>query len=170
MDQMQQHSVNTLVMIMSYIQISIYLFHTFTPTSCRYCHVCVCVCVCVLVAQSCPILCDPMDVQPTRLLCPWNFPCKDTGVGCHTPLQKIFPIQGTKPGLLHWQVDSLSSQPSQERVKTEIQNKRLEGSISSFVHKQQNNFRVQIYVRKDSKVFSTIRGKFNLIFSNQKIK
>ena len=23
--------------------------------------VCVCVCVCVLVAQSCPILCDPMD-------------------------------------------------------------------------------------------------------------
>ena len=26
--------------------------------------VCVCVCVCVLVAQSCPILCDPMDCSP----------------------------------------------------------------------------------------------------------
>ena len=25
--------------------------------------VCVCVCVCVLVAQLCPILCDPMDCR-----------------------------------------------------------------------------------------------------------
>ena len=24
---------------------------------------------------------------------PWDFPGKDTGVGCHTLLQKIFPIQ-----------------------------------------------------------------------------
>ena len=135
MDQMQQRSVNTLVMIMSYIQISIYLFiHSLQlPVG-------TVTCVCVLVAQSCPILSEPMDLQPTRLLCPWNFPCKNTGVGCHTHLQRISPIQGTKPGLLHWQVDSLPSQPPQERVRTEIQNKRLEGSISSFVHKQQNNF------------------------------
>ena len=25
----------------------------------------------------------PWTVQPTRLLCPWNFPGKNTGVGCH---------------------------------------------------------------------------------------
>ena len=25
------------------------------------------------VAQSCPTLSDPMDLQPTRLLCPWVF-------------------------------------------------------------------------------------------------
>ena len=31
------------------------------------------------VAQSCPTLCDPMDC--TRLLSPWNFPGKSTGVG-----------------------------------------------------------------------------------------
>ena len=40
-----------------------------------------------LVAKSCPILCDPMDcsqgLQPTRLLCPWDFPGKNTGAGCH---------------------------------------------------------------------------------------
>ena len=29
-------------------------------------------------AQSC----DPMD-WPARLLCPWNFPGKNTGVSCH---------------------------------------------------------------------------------------
>ena len=34
-------------------------------------------------AQSCPILCDPVDYSPTRLLCSWNFPVKNTGVGCH---------------------------------------------------------------------------------------
>ena len=39
------------------------------------------------VAQSCPTLCDPIDQQPTRLLCPWDSPVKNTGVGCHFLLQ-----------------------------------------------------------------------------------
>ena len=26
--------------------------------------------------------------KPTRLLCPWNFPGKNIGVGCHFLLQK----------------------------------------------------------------------------------
>ena len=38
------------------------------------------------VAQSCLTLCDPMD---TRLLRPWDFLGKSTGVGCH------FLLQGT---------------------------------------------------------------------------
>ena len=29
-----------------------------------------------------------------RVLCPWNFPGKDIGVGCHFLLQEIFPAQG----------------------------------------------------------------------------
>ena len=40
-----------------------------------------CVCVCVLVSQLCPALCHPMDCRPSRLLCPWNSPGKNTGVG-----------------------------------------------------------------------------------------
>ena len=48
----------------------------------------------VLVPQSCPTLCNPMD-------CPWNFPGKNNGVGCHSLLQGIFPTQGSNPGLLH---------------------------------------------------------------------
>ena len=45
--------------------------------------------------------------KPDRLLCPWDFPAKNTGVGYHFLLQDIFPTQGWNPGPLHWQADSL---------------------------------------------------------------
>ena len=32
------------------------------------------------------------------LLCPWDFPGKSIGVGCHFLLQRIFPTQGLNPG------------------------------------------------------------------------
>ena len=51
------------------------------------------------VAQLCPTLCDPMDSSLPG--CPWDFPSKNTGVGCHFLLQGIFPTQGSNPDLLH---------------------------------------------------------------------
>ena len=36
-----------------------------------------------------------------RLLCPWDFPGKNTGVGCHFLLQGVFPIPELNPHLLH---------------------------------------------------------------------
>ena len=39
-------------------------------------------------------------LQPTRLLSPWNFPGKNTGVGCHFLLKEIFWSQGLNPCLL----------------------------------------------------------------------
>ena len=39
--------------------------------------------------------------------CPWNFPGKNTGVGCPFLLQGILLIQISNPRLLHWQADSL---------------------------------------------------------------
>ena len=42
----------------------------------------------------------PHGLEPTRFLCPWDFPGKSTGVGCHL-LQGIFLTQGSNPGLLH---------------------------------------------------------------------
>ena len=39
--------------------------------------------------------------SPTRLLCPWNFPGKNTRVGCHFLLQGIFQTQQSDLGLLH---------------------------------------------------------------------
>ena len=64
------------------------------------------VCV-VCYAQSCPTLCDPMDCT---LLCPWNFPGKNTGAGCHFLHKRIFLTQGLNLCLwclLNWQSDSL---------------------------------------------------------------
>ena len=59
------------------------------------------------VAQSCPTLCDPVDYSPSgssfhgilqaRIL-EW---VAITGVGCHFLLQRIFPTQGSNPGLPH---------------------------------------------------------------------
>ena len=34
-------------------------------------------------------------LSPTRLLCPGDFPGKNTGVGCHSLLWRIFPTQGS---------------------------------------------------------------------------
>ena len=36
-----------------------------------------------------------------QALLPWDFPCKNTGVGCHFLLQEIYPTQGLNLGLLH---------------------------------------------------------------------
>ena len=53
---------------------------------------------------SCSRVCHSLlthGLEPTRLLYPWNSPGKNTGEGCHTLLQGIFPTQGLNPGLLH---------------------------------------------------------------------
>ena len=36
----------------------------------------------------------PHGLQPARLLHPWDFPGKSTGVGCHALLQRTFLTQG----------------------------------------------------------------------------
>ena len=77
--------------------------------------------------------------QPTRLLCPWDSPGKNTGVGCHALLQGIFPIQGSnldflkcreflyclshhtipfqqrRPTRLHWFVFVQATHPNSDR-------------------------------------------------------
>ena len=37
----------------------------------------------------------PYGLQASRLLCPWNFPGKNMGAGCHFLLQGIFSTQGS---------------------------------------------------------------------------
>ena len=46
--------------------------------------------------QSC-LTVRPNGQQPTRLLCPWNSPGKNTAVGSHSLLQRVFwPRDGTR--------------------------------------------------------------------------
>lgn len=63
------------------------------------------VCMCS-VAQSRLTLCLH-GLWPTRLLCPWNPPEKNTGIGYNFLLQGIFPSQGSNLSFLHWQSDIL---------------------------------------------------------------
>ena len=44
---------------------------------------------------------QPHGLSPARRFCPWDSPGKNTGVDCHSLLQRIFPTHGSKPGLLH---------------------------------------------------------------------
>ena len=58
--------------------------------------------------QSCPTLCDPTDCSP------WDSPGKNTEVGCHFLLQRIFLVPGLNLcllSLLHWQEGSLPLAP-----------------------------------------------------------
>ena len=41
------------------------------------------------------------SLRPHGLYSPWNSPGQNTGVGCLSLLQGIFPLQVSNPGLLH---------------------------------------------------------------------
>ena len=54
-----------------------------------------------LVAQSFPTLCNPMDCSPPGSSVHEDSPGKNTSVGFHALLQRIFPNQRSNPGLRH---------------------------------------------------------------------
>ena len=54
------------------------------------------VCVRAQLLQSCPDSVQVHGLQPARLLCPWDSPGKNNGVGSHALLQRIFN-PGTEP-------------------------------------------------------------------------
>ena len=47
-------------------------------------------------AKLCPTLLQHHGLGPARLLCPWDFPGKNTGVDCHFLLQGKLPNPGIK--------------------------------------------------------------------------
>ena len=48
-------------------------------------------CCCCSVASVVSSSLRSRALQPTSLLCPWNSPVRNSGVGCHFLLQEIFP-------------------------------------------------------------------------------
>ena len=70
--------------------------------------------MCVCESLSSVQLFETLWTQPTRALCPWGSPGKNTGVDCHAFLQGIFLTQGSNLcllHLLHWQAGSLPLEP-----------------------------------------------------------
>ena len=68
-------------------------------------------------SESCSVVShslQPHGLWLARLLCTWNFPGQNTGVGSLSLLQGIFPTQGLNPGLPHcrWILYHLSHQGS----------------------------------------------------------
>ena len=53
----------------------------------------------------------PHRPGPARLLCPWNFPGRNTGVGCHVLRQGIFSTQGSNSHLFHFLHQQAGSLP-----------------------------------------------------------
>ena len=54
---------------------------------------------------------QPHGLKPARLLCAWNFPGRNTGVGYNFLLHGLFLTQGLNPHLLHWQEGPLPLAP-----------------------------------------------------------
>ena len=60
------------------------------------------------------LFCDPVDCSPPGSSVHGDSPAKNTGMGCHALLQRIFLTQGLNPGLPHcrWIFYQLSHQGS----------------------------------------------------------
>ena len=69
---------------------------------------------CVLSRFSCLLLFVTLWAAATQVLCLWDYPSKNTEVGCSALFHGIFPAQGSNPHLLHllhWQGGSLPPEP-----------------------------------------------------------
>ena len=76
-----------------------------------------------------------IDCSLARLLCPWNSLGKNTGVGSHSLLQRIFPTQGLNSGLTHCRkiLYHLSHQGSSTMIYLFIQSMKLVPAVNIFI-------------------------------------
>ena len=76
-----------------------------------------------------------IDCSLTRLLCPWNSLGKNTGVGSHSLLQRIFLTQGLNSGLTHCRqiLYHLSHQGSSTMIYLFIQRMKLVPAVNILI-------------------------------------
>ena len=101
------------------------------------------------------LFCDPQGLWPARLLCPWDFLGKHTGVGCHFLLQGIFLTQGLNLGLLQWPHLPLSHLGSYKPVVQSIKGRMIKNvntSIFALIH-----LMCGLYI-KTSEIFRKLRS------------
>ena len=89
----------------------------------------------------------PHGLQPTTLLCPWDFPSKNSGVGCHFLLQVIFLTQESNPDLLHCRriLCQLSHKGSHLLLDYTVQKKKKRIILDVAEHQGEN---VEIFIRQ----------------------
>ena len=87
-----------------------------------------------LTANLCLTLLRPNELQPASLLGPWDFPGKDTGVGCHFLLQEIFPTQGPSLCLMHWAGGFFTTElPGKPRIKIHMSKIMTRGKSKLYI-------------------------------------
>ena len=105
--------------------------------------VCACVCVCTCVHMSTCVCAQLLSnvrlfgLGPTRLLCPWKSPGKNTRVHCYFLLQKIFLTQGLNSHLTTetpWKWISMED-PSKDNISREKWDGRGIPSGRTFMNK-----------------------------------
>ena len=91
----------------------------------------------------------PHGLWPARLLCPWNSPGKNTGMGCHSLLQRSFSTQRLSPALLHcrkilYHLNYQGSPSAKWKCRAFFQNnEELQGSNSTALSQLRNYLRVR---------------------------
>ena len=108
------------------------------PSKSNFC-ACWPACVCYTISVMSSSL-RPYGLWPTRLLCLWDSPGKNTWVGRHAHLQGIFWTQGSKSYLLcllHWQAGSLPLAPPE---KPNISRASLSWRFYDLMHKVRKSF------------------------------
>ena len=73
----------------------------------------------------------PHGLQPTRLLRPWDFPGKSTGVGCHCLLQWMFTAAKTWEPAKHWQISGYKRCGTYVQWTTSYKNKEIMSSAAT---------------------------------------
>ena len=96
----------------------------------------------------------PHGLYPTRLLCPWNFPGKNTGVPCPSPGDLPDPgIELRSPEL---QADSLPFElPGNKVLNKVINSKFMNRSPTQWVPCRQNSLRIYPFVPKSWHIWQT---------------
>ena len=72
----------------------------------------------VLVTQSCPTLCNPRDYSPPGPSVHGILQARILQWAAISSSRGIFLTQGSNLGLLHWQADSLPSEPPGKPLNT----------------------------------------------------
>ena len=103
----------------------------------------------------------------TRLLCAWGFPIKNTGVGCHSFLQGIFPTQGLN--LVSWETRQT---PSCEPLEKPLGKPLLLGSLILlllYVFPILNFFQYNVYILFILQDLFYLYVLFSICYSFQKL-
>ena len=133
---------------------------------------------CCFTAESSPTLLRSHVLQPARLLCPWDFPGKNTGVSCRFPLPKDLSNPGIEPRSAILWADSLPAEPQGKPKNTgvgslffspaDLPDPGIELSLKVYWLKYYSCLKI-IYTATSRLVFDQVTGKNRLVTVTLKI-